>query len=346
MMFQELNNDQRREVVNTRQRFDAWSSAKAEVDRFKGSIVWLAKSGAEYLVRSSYDSRTNLRRQKSLGPRSEATEKTKIDFERGRQQAKERLAELDQVINRQAAINRAVGIARMPLMGAKIIRGLDAIGALGKGIRIVRTNAIYAYEALAGVLVEPGLTTTDDIDLLFDARRRIGFASTDAVSERSLMAVLRNVDRSFARDKNAFRAVNRDGYLVDFIKPLPRPPWKKERETIAPEGNEDLIAAGIEGLQWLENASPFHSVVIDESGMPARMIAPDPRVFAVHKLWLAERPDRPRDKRERDRAQAALVAQLVSRYLTNLSCDLTDLHMVPKELAAMALPLFRWPPLD
>jgi hypothetical protein len=341
MLFQELNNDQRREAINTRQRFDAWRSARNGVDRLKGSLVWVKKNGAEYLARSAYDPATNVRRQTSLGPRSGATEKIKADFDRDRQHARDRLDELDKVIDRQAAINRAVGIARVPLIGAKILRGLDVTGLLGKGIRIVGTNAIYAYEASTGVLVEAGLTTTADMDLLFDARRGIGFASTEEISERSLMGVLRKVDRSFERDRERFRAVNRDGYLVDFIKPLPNPPWKKERETIAEGSDNDLVAVGIEGLQWLENAPPFQSVVIDETGMPTNMIAPDPRVFAVHKLWLSERPDRARDKRERDRAQATLVAELVGRYLPHLPPDLNDLRMVPNELLDRARPLFQ-----
>jgi hypothetical protein len=51
---------------------------------------------------------------------------------------------------RQAAVNRALGLGRVPLMNARIIRALDKSGLLGAGIRVVGTNAIYAYEAIAG----------------------------------------------------------------------------------------------------------------------------------------------------------------------------------------------------
>jgi hypothetical protein len=341
MQFQELNNDQRRETVNSRQRFDAWLRARHDRDRFKGSMVWAKENGTEYLVRSAYDPKTNIRRQTSLGPRSAQTEKIKADFEEGRQRAKERFAELDSVVDRQASINRAVGIARVPLLGGKIIRALDTAGLLGKGIRIVGTNAIYAYEAVAGVFSESGLTATEDLDLLFDARHEIDFVPSKAVSERSLMAVLRKVDRSFERDRSTFRAVNRDGYLVDFIKPAPNPPWKRERETISECDEDDLVAAGIEGLGWLVNSPPFESIVIDESGWPTRMIAPDPRVYAIHKLWLSGRPDRQAVRRKRDHAQAELVGQLVSRYLTHLPYNETALKMVPIDLVAAAKPLFQ-----
>ncbi|WP_018459042.1 GSU2403 family nucleotidyltransferase fold protein [Bradyrhizobium sp. WSM4349] len=67
-------------------------------------------------------------------------------------------------------------------MGARIMRALDGFGILGFGIRILGTNAIYPYEASSGVRVDPGLATTEDIDLLFDARGGLTFVADDDVS--------------------------------------------------------------------------------------------------------------------------------------------------------------------
>ncbi|MCK1296746.1 hypothetical protein IVB33_22775 [Bradyrhizobium sp. 24] len=47
-------------------------------------------------------------------------------------------------------------VETVPLMGARIMRALDGFGMLGFGIRILGTNAIYAYEASSGVRVDPG----------------------------------------------------------------------------------------------------------------------------------------------------------------------------------------------
>jgi hypothetical protein len=55
---------------------------------------------------------------------------------------------------------------------------------------------------------------------LFDSRGGLTFVATEEVSERSLLQVLRKVDRSFEKSTHTFRAVNRDGYLVDLIKPM------------------------------------------------------------------------------------------------------------------------------
>jgi hypothetical protein len=219
MQFQELNNDQRREVVNSQQRFQALREAKLAWDEQRGSVTWIVSKDREYLTRSFYD-KAGLRKQTSLGVRSPKTEKMKSDFETRRDAAQDRLKNMRDTMDRQAAVNRALGLGRVPLIGARIIRALDAFGLLGSRIRILGTNAIYAYEAASGVRVDPGLATTEDIDLLLDARGGLTFVADDDVSESSLMKILKRVDASFDRSKETFRAVNRDGYLVDLIKPM------------------------------------------------------------------------------------------------------------------------------
>lgn len=344
MMFQELDNDQRREQVNTRQRYSAWREAKARVGSYRGSLVWHEMKGDEYLVRSYYDVSGN-RRQKSEGKRGPETETLKADWDRGRAEADERLKSMRDAVSRQAAINRAIGLARVPLLGARIIRAIDEAGLLGNGIRIAGTNAIYAYEAAAGVMVDPGITTTEDVDLLMDARRRLRIAASETIQERSLIALLKRVDKSFERTNQSFRASNKDGYLVDLIRPLRNPPWSTERERIGKDEGE-LSSVAIEGLGWLQSAAAFETVVTDERGGPLRIVATDPRVFAAHKLWLSKRPDRDPTKRRRDEAQAVAVSRIVAQYLTNLRFTSDEMRMIPRALFDAAEPLFKPEPPD
>lgn len=229
MEFQELNGDQRREVVNTQQRYAAYRQAEDRSKGYRGSMVWTEIKGREYLLRSHYGA-SGVRRQTSLGLRSKETEAIKLEYEHGRSQAQDRLKNLKTVIMRQSAINRAIGLGRVPLTGAKIIRALDEATLLGSNIRVLGTNAIYAYEASAGVRVDPGLTSTEDIDLLFDARSSLTFVASEDISHPSLLRLLRKIDRSFERSPQTFRAANKDGYLVDLIKPLRNPPWQDERQ--------------------------------------------------------------------------------------------------------------------
>ena len=340
--FSELNNDQRREFVNTQQRFMAWQDARDRVQATRGSMVWQTKKGADYLMRSYYE-KSGRRAQKSLGVRSDATENMKAEFDRGREEAKSRFKSIDTVLRRQSAINRAVSLGRVPRTSANIIRALDQAGALGTGIRVVGTNAIYAYEASAGVMVDASITTTGDIDLLFDSRKSLRLVATDEVSEQSLLDLLTSVDKTFVKTRQSYRAQNADGYLVDLIKPMRNPPWKKDRDRVSAAAADDLDASEIEGLVWLENAPSFEAVAIDERGYPLRIVATDPRVWAIHKHWVAKRVDRDPLKKQRDTAQARTVGAMVALHMPQLGFETDELRMLPKDVVEAAEHLFIGP---
>jgi hypothetical protein len=305
---------------------------------YRGSMNWKKIQGRNYLIRSYYGN-SGVRRQTSLGQRSKETEKTKLEYDRGRAEAKERFKDIKAVIARQSAINRALGLGRVPLAGAKIIRAVDEAGMLGAGIRILGTNAIYAYEAAAGVRLDPGLTSTEDIDLRFDGRQRLSFVASEGVSQPSLLRLLQKTDSGFRRSSRKFQAANRDGYLVDLIKPMRNPPWTKEKERIGKD-TDDLLAADIEGLTWQESAPSFEAVAIDERGEPCRIVTTDPRVWAAHKLWLSKRKDREPAKRRNDAAQARAVGRLVATYMHHLPYAANELRMLPKRVFDEAKPLF------
>lgn len=334
-----LDNDQRRETVNSRQRYAALREAKQRLDGYRGSMVWSATKGTDYLLHSSYPEGRGRRSQKSLGARSPETEQIKLDFDTGRSVARRRLQAAQATLDRQGALNRALGLGRVPLTSARIIRALDDIGVLGKGLRIVGTNALYAYEAASGVFVDPDITTTEDIDILFDSRRELRFVASRDLGDEGLMGLLRQIDASFARSRDTFRAVNDEGFLVDLVMPGASPPWKQVRDSLI-GATGDLSAVAIDGLEWLENAPPFEAVTIDERGMPLRIVAVDPRVFAAHKLWLSEQPSRDPLKRGRDRAQAEAVGQLVARHLTHLTLGSKELTALPRAILDAARPLF------
>ena len=338
MKFREIYSDQQRELVNTQQRHAAYREAQERANAYRGSMVWTKLKGREYLIRSAY-TKSGQRRQTSLGLRSKETETIKQEFDRDRAEAQCRLWNLKDVIARESAINRALGLGRIPIIGAKIIRNLNKAAMLGSGHRVLGTNAIYAYEAAAGVRIDPGLTTTEDIDLLFDTHGGLIFAANEDLSQASLLQLLRKIDRSFARSIQIFRAVNDDGYLVDLINPLRNPPWTNNGQQVGADAG-DLLAAEIEGLAWQESAPPFEAIAIDERGEPCRIVATDPRVWAAHKLWFSQRQDRERIERRRDEFQARTVARLVAEYMPHLPYDSAQLKMLPKPVFDQAAPLF------
>lgn len=336
--FLELNSDQRRELINTRQRYQAWRDASAREREMRGSMVWSTTKGHSYLTRASYD-RQGRRRQSSLGPRSPETERIKAEWEADRSEVTRRLDVLTETLTRQAAVNRALELGRVPLLGARIIRALDLHGLLGNGLRVLGTHALYAYEAAAGVRIDPGVTTTEDIDLLLDSRRRLSFVATEDLDQVSLLAILRRIDKSFDRSGQMFRAVNDEGYLVDLIRPLRDPPWNGDHERIGTDP-ADLSAVEILGLGWHESAPSFEATAIDEKGAPLRIVTSDPRVFAAHKFWMSTRPDRDPVKQRRDGVQARVAADLITTHFPHLAFERDELRMLPKEVMEAAVPLF------
>jgi hypothetical protein len=120
--------------------------------------------------------------------------------------------------------------------------------------------------------------------------------------------------------KQKFRAVNKNGYMVDLVKPEPKPTLKKERN-----------------LHWLASAPKFSHIVIGDDGFPAAMICPDPRAFALHKIWLSKQPEREPLKKNRDRDQGVAVAYLIHRYLPQYKFAASELKMFPKRVMDAAV---------
>lgn len=281
-------------------------------------MSWKRSGGHEYLYR--IDGRV----QKSLGVRSPETERLKAGYMQSRTASRKRITKMREGIKASAKINRAMGLARVPKVAAQVLRALDHDGLLGDGIFVVETHALFAYEAQSGVVFAPELLATADLDLLADVRSRLVLA-LDENKRRGVMACLQRVDGSFEVQGDLFRAVNADGYYIDFIRPMSR------GKVTSPEYDLGGIApAAIEGLQWLVNAPRFNAVAIAEDGEPVYMSCIDTRAFALHKLWVSKQPERDGLKKRRDAAQAVAVAYVST--LMGLPFDRRDLAALPKRL--------------
>lgn len=329
----ELNNlsaEQRRQLIDTQQAYNAWRVAKGNsTHRFAGSMRWGKRNGREYLLRKIGKTET------SLGLRNKETEATYEAFLRGRSENSDRLVGLTERLDKLAPVNVAMGLGRMPSIAARILRACDEQGLLGEQLIVVGTNAMFAYEVQAGVQIESGLVATVDMDLLYDARRRISLAVTGLATEW-LIGLLKKVDTSFAPARpRAFRAANRDGYLVDLIRPEAKDVFRDGLPTALSDLPEDLEGAAIFGLGWLINSPRLEAVALDERGYPVRIVAIDPRAFALHKVWLSGRDDREQIKAVRDLEQAKAAANIATRYLKK-SFDSSDLLTLPNALRELA----------
>jgi hypothetical protein len=330
MKIIDLRGEQRRQLIDTQQVYDAWLHARRDAKRrFAGGMRWADRNGAEYLLRKIGRTET------SLGRRSPETERMHEAFVSGREQNRDRLKGLARRLDELAPVNRAMGLGRVPLLAARILRATDDAGLLGVHLTIVGTSAMFAYEVAAGVQIEGSLLASDDIDLLYDARRHLSLALED-IHARGLIGLLRSVDASFAPLRpRGYRAVNRSGYLVDLIRPETKDPLRDKSRGSLTDIAEDLEGAAIFGLGWLVNSPKMDVIAIDERGYPVRMVVIDPRAFALHKSWVSSREDRDPVKMTRDLEQARAAAVIATRYLRRPFAG-PDLAALPNALRALA----------
>jgi hypothetical protein len=199
-------------------------------------------------------------------------------------------------------------------------------------IRVIGTNALYAYESLAGVVFNADSTATSDVDILVDDRNRLRLL-TEADEPIGLTRLIQSkVDRTFAaRSAGDFRLTNDRGYMIEFIRPLSDPMYRS-MPGAEPLEDGDIRPAPVPGLQWLVNAPSVEVVVLDERGFPAPMRCPDPRNWAMHKLWLSGRDDRAPEKKIRDREQARITLDLVEQKLPQFPMDEAFLLTLPGQL--------------
>jgi hypothetical protein len=330
MLFNELRGEQRRQMIDTQQVFDTWRETSREARRrFRGSMRWVTRNSVDYLLRKTG------RTERSLGRRSPETENIYNAFGNGRAANRDRLKGLASRLNELAPVNRAMGLGRMPVTAARILRECDKAELLGEHLIVVGTNALFAYEVAAGVQVQSGLVASADIDLLYDARRHLSLALED-VHARGLIGLLRTVDTSFGPvHSGSFRAINRDGYLVDLIRSAPRDPIRDQSRAAFTDLPEDLQSVAIFGLGWLVNSPRMEAVAIDERGYPVPMAVIDPRAFALHKAWISTREDREPVKSRRDFEQAKVAAVIATQYLRR-PFDSPDLAALPTALRDLA----------
>jgi hypothetical protein len=290
---------------------------------------WGERNAKQYLLRKTGKTET------SLGVRNSDTEAAYAAFLRGRAENSDHLTGLSRRIEELAPVNVAMGLGRVPSIAARILRAAEEQNLLGKQLIVAGTNAMFAYEVQAGVQIESGLVATGDLDLLYDARRRISLAVT-GLSTQGLIGLLKKVDGSFAPARpRAFRAANRDGYLVDLIRPQAKDVFRDELSTGLSDLPEDLEGAAIFGLGWLVNSPRLEAVAVDERGYPVRLVTLDPRAFALHKAWLSRRAEREPVKAVRDLEQAKAAASIATRYLKK-SFDSAELSALPNALREIA----------
>jgi len=317
MKFAELSNEQRRQLIDAQQAFAAWRPAASELDKL-GTLRSQASKGERYM----YEVHGSVRR--SLGRETPELHRQKARHDAHRATLKQTVRALEKRLDDMAPVNRALGLGRIPTIAARILRALDREGLLGTHVIVAGTNALYAYEAATGTLLPTEHVATGDADLLWDTKQSLLLAAT-GMRREGLMGILRRVDRSFVANYG-FNATNNEGYVVDLLCP-------ETDDITTVNAGADLEAVPMPGIEWLLRAPQFEQTIIGGDGKPLRIAVPDPRAFALHKLWVSRRDNRDPLKRPRDVMHARIVANLIRTYL-RLPFTAKDMPWLSKELRA------------
>lgn len=310
--YLETDPDAARQYIDARSTFVALEQAAKEAAQVRGGMIWKTVKGADYLIRTSPTGD-----QKGLGVRSPDTERMHAQFSARKECATDRLRDLKAAVARHERVNRALRVGRMPNLAVELLGKLAETG-LDEYFRVVGTHALYAYETAAGVRLGSDVTTTMDIDLLWDTRHRVVFAEQLARNAPSMLAVLQKVDKTFVlKSDQKYTAVNSRAFEVDIIR---REAVGDDPHPIRLSDDEDdfwVVQARRAGD--LLNAPSFSEVVVAQSGQMARLTTIQPAAFAEFKRWMAQQPDRDPLKRRRDVLQAEAVEWLLSERLPHLA---------------------------
>ena len=314
----ELDDEALRLLTNLEQHYAAWIEAERVL--LPGRLAWKTIASREYLYRlvnGQGDGR-------SLGPRSAATESQYA----AAQTAKESAETLRPILDREGAMYRALRLPRISSTAADLLREFDRHALLGASLVVVGTNAMAVYEIEAGsrFATAAGVDSTLDFDVTWvDAEARPATLTAIGAAPRTLLDVMKRVDATYTiNTERSFQVRNASGYEVELLLPLSLKGALPRNETLSP--------IALPEQDWLLPGRRVDHVVCGFHGLPARVIAPDPRRFALQKLWLAEKPTRNPLKKTKDAKQGNLLLNAVQERMPHYPLDDAFREELPPEL--------------
>ncbi len=308
MSFLPLSDNAARQIIDASTIFEEWRRVDGQARPYAGGMYFKREGKYEYLVKTSPDNRQN-----RLGRRSAETEAVFKEFVEHKHALEARRKSLHDALTEAERMNKALKAGRVPSKVIAVLHALEDAG-LGEHFTVVGTHALYAYEAAAGVRIVQGALATQDVDLLWDARRRVSFVTTMIKLDKSILQVLQQAEPSFRRKEGqAETAIDNKGFEVDFLR---RQPVDGDPHPFRFSGHEDdLWPVRAERAAVLTSAPRFEHLVIAATGRMALMRTIDPAVFVSFKRWMSGKADRPESKRRRDARQADIVDTLLSEGL-------------------------------
>lgn len=320
-MIDPFSDEQARTLVNLEQRYQVWMAAEQSLHTMPYNLARKEIKGRAYLYEIA-DRKGNGR---SLGAWSDELEKRYDAYRRDKEVAQARRDASRDALAETCRLYRALRLPLLASAAGEIMREMDRRRLLGSHLFVIGTNAMPAYSIEAAGFIRDAPNETEDLDI----------AWSGTVLEEGAQPVwdmLKAVDSTYTVNaEKTFQARNAKAYEVELLSAPSRVGTMfrtdKPQAVVLPE------------QEWLLNGRPVDRVAVCRDGSPARIVAPDPRWFALQKLWLADQAKRNALKRPKDLKQGIALLDAISLTMPHYPLDDAFRVALPADLIA---PFDRW----
>jgi hypothetical protein len=313
--FEPFTDEQARALINLEQRYQVWMEAERVLAALPYDLRRKEISGRSYL----YEIHDRSGNGRSLGPWSPENEATFETYRRGKAAAKERRDAWRETAVESGRLCRALRLPQLANPAGEILRELDRRNLLGTSVLVVGTSAMAAYAVEAGGFIRDAPDETQDFDMAWSALE----ADKDGPT---ILQVLKAVDPTFTvNTERPFQARNAKAYEVEVLVAPSRAGTLSAKDQPTP--------VPLPEQEWLLLGNAIDRVVTCRDGSPARIVAPDPRWFALQKLWMAQQAKRNALKRRKDLAQGRALLAVVRAAMPQYPLDDNFEASLPDALA-------------
>jgi len=314
MAVEPFSDEQARVIVNLDQAYQVWMETLRTLNDLPYNMRIKEVSGREYL----YEVTDRLGTMKSKGP-VDPDKRAEFDqYKTEKAELKDRLTQSKATLRELGSLYRALRLPMLPVEAGKILREADRMRILGEQVMVVGTNALIAYALEANGFIRDAPDATMDFDMALTA--------IEADEDRpTLWKMLKEVDMTYSVDaERPFQARNAKAYEIEILSAPSRIGGQARQDKPRP--------VPLPEQEWLLNGRPIDRVVGVRDGEAARLVVPDPRWFALQKLWMAEKPGRNPQKKPKDSKQGTALLNAVRQTMPHYALDSGFYDGLPDEL--------------
>jgi hypothetical protein len=309
-----FSDEETRVLVNLEQQYEVWIEAERALGALPYNLKWKSVRGKDYL----YKVIDRVGNAKSLGPRSAENQAVFESYQSDKATAGARRDGSRAALDETSRLYRALRLPMIPSEAAEILREADRRSLLGSHLLVIGTNALPAYFIEAGGRIMNAPAETNDFDMAWSA------ATSDA-DDNAVWAMLKSVDGTYTvNTEKTFQARNAKAYEVELLVAPSR------AKSVGRNARPRPVA--LDEQEWLLKGRFVTRVVVGRDGSPARMVVPDPRWFALQKLWMSEQEKRNPLKRGKDQRQGIALLDAIHAAMPQFKIDANFEAEIPDEL--------------